>query len=251
MRFFFEIAYNGSAYHGWQKQKNAISLQEVISQKIQQFFNDPKLEIVGCGRTDAGVNARQFFFHIDLNKHELSTAIFHLNNMLPRDIAILSIHQVDDQCHARFDATSRTYRYYIHTQKNPFLNACSLQVKKDLDLMAMNKACSYFLGEHDFTSFSKLHTDVKTNLCTVTSIGWSRVSDQLVFEISANRFLRNMVRAIVGTMLEVGSQKILPEKLATIIKAKDRNVAGFSVAANGLFLEEVVYPFIQIDASLK
>ena len=169
--------------------------------------------------------------------------------MLPFDICILNIIKVEDFAHARFDASRRTYKYYIHTKKNPFIDRFSLYQNKSINIAAMNKACEFFLGDHDFTSFSKLHTDVKTNLCSISSISWTAVDkERIVFEITANRFLRNMVRAIVGTMLEIGSGKSAPESIVDIIDAKDRSLAGFSVAAHALFLEKVSYPFINSNS---
>ena len=169
--------------------------------------------------------------------------------MLPFDICILNIIKVEDSAHARFDASRRTYKYYLHTKKNPFIDRFSLYQNKSINIAAMNKACEFFLGDHDFTSFSKLHTDVKTNLCSISSISWTAVDkERIVFEITANRFLRNMVRAIVGTMLEIGSGKSAPESIVDIIDAKDRSLAGFSVAAHALFLEKVSYPFINSNS---
>ena len=244
MKYFFEIAYDGSNYHGWQKQDNAISIQEVIAEKIATYLNIPDLDVVGCGRTDAGVHASQYFFHLDIELIDVSKALFNLNNMLPNDICIHSIFKMDENVHARFDAVSRTYNYYIHQKKNPFIDNFSLYYKKDLDLKAMNDACLFFLGKQDFTSFSKLHTGAKTNFCTISEINWTKTNDELTFQITANRFLRNMVRSIVGTMLEVGIGKIDSSEIPRILSAKDRNSAGYSVPAQGLFLEKVVYPYL-------
>ena len=244
MRYFFEIAYDGSNYHGWQKQDNAVSVQEIIAKNIAKFLNVQDIDVVGCGRTDAGVHARQFFFHLDLEMIDVSKALFNLNNMLPKDISVHSIFKMDDNAHARFDAESRTYNYYIHQEKNPFIDNYSLYYKKELELNAMNDACLFFLGKQDFTSFSKLHTGAKTNFCTISEINWSKTNDKLTFHITANRFLRNMVRSIVGTMLEIGIGKIDSSKIPLIIDAKNRNSAGCSVPAQGLFLEKVVYPYL-------
>jgi tRNA pseudouridine38-40 synthase len=243
VRYFFEIAYDGSNYHGWQKQDNAVSVQEVIAKNIAKFLNVQDLDVVGCGRTDAGVHASQYFFHLDLEMIDVPKALFNLNNMLPNDISIHSIFKIDNNAHARFDAESRTYQYYIHQKKNPFIDNYSLYYKKELDLKAMNDACVFFLGKQDFTSFSKLHTGAKTNFCVISEINWSKTNEQLIFHITANRFLRNMVRSIVGTMLEVGIGKIDSSNIPLIIEAKNRNAAGYSVPAQGLFLEKVVYPY--------
>ena len=249
MRYFFEIAYVGTNYHGWQKQQNAVSIQQVIEEKLALLQSGDKIPITGCGRTDTGVHARQFFFHADVEFSNLKKLTFQLNNMLPFDICILNIIKVEDFAHARFDASRRTYKYYIHTKKNPFIDRFSLYQNKSINIAAMNKACEFFLGDHDFTSFSKLHTDVKTNLCSISSISWTAVDkERIVFEITANRFLRNMVRAIVGTMLEIGTGKSAPESIVDIIDAKDRSLAGFSVAAHALFLEKVSYPFINSNS---
>ena len=245
MRYFFEIAYKGTNYHGWQRQKNAISVQQVIEEKLTSLYSGKSIAITGCGRTDTGVHARKFFFHVDLDAIDKNKLMFQLNNMLPVDICILNIHLVNDSAHARFDADCRTYRYYIHTKKDPFVNSSSLYCNQSINIEDMNKSCAFFLGNQDFTSFSKLHTDVKTNFCVISSIQWKSLKQgRIVFEISANRFLRNMVRAIVGTMLEIGTGKIKPESVVDIINAKDRSLAGYSVSAHGLFLENVSYPYI-------
>ena len=173
MRYFFEIAYVGTNYHGWQKQQNAVSIQQVIEEKLALLQSGDKIPITGCGRTDTGVHARQFFFHADVEFSNLKKLTFQLNNMLPFDICILNIIKVEDFAHARFDASRRTYKYYIHTKKNPFIDRFSLYQNKSINIVAMNKACEFFLGDHDFTSFSKLHTDVKTNLCSISSISWT------------------------------------------------------------------------------
>ena len=244
MRYFFEIAYDGSDYHGWQKQDNAVSIQQIIAEKIATYSNVQELDVVGCGRTDTGVHASQYYFHVDLDEIDVPKALFNLNNMLPNDISIHSILKMEDNVHARFDAISRTYNYNIHQKKNPFIDNYSLYYKKELDLQAMNNACLFFLGKQDFTSFSKLHTGTKTNFCTISEISWTKTNDKLIFNITANRFLRNMVRSIVGSMLEVGNGKISSNKIPLIIKAENRNAAGYSVPAHGLFLEKVVYPYL-------
>jgi tRNA pseudouridine38-40 synthase len=245
-RYFFEIAYNGTHYSGWQKQPNASTVQETIEDRLYCLFAKQPMPIVGCGRTDSGVHASQFFFHVDLpKKYNTNELVYKLNNMLPADIAIKAAHLVDADCHARFDADRRTYRYFLHQQKDPFLQSSSWYFLKTLDIDAMNQACDVLIGEKDFTSFSKLHSDVKTNICDVYSAVWSiKNKSEIVFEVSANRFLRNMVRALVGTLLEVGQGNISQTDFKQILAAKDRGEAGVSVPAKGLYLYGVRYPFL-------
>ena len=243
-RYFFKLAYRGTAYHGWQIQENALTIQEIINKKLGLLVHDT-LNVTGCGRTDAGVHAREFYFHVDLNQtlpYSLPDLIFRLNRFLPADIAVYNGWKVPSGTHARFDAISRTYRYYIALQKNPFFNDFSLPLPGKLQPEAMRESSKYLLGKQDFTSFSKLHTDTKTNICTVTEAFWEQKEGLLIFTITADRFLRNMVRAVVGTLLEVGQEKISPETVKEIILAKDRHAAGYSVPAKGLFLEKVRYP---------
>ena len=242
MRCFIEISYDGTQYHGWQIQSNAITIQEVITDRIRTYLSDAHIDIVGCGRTDTGVHAKQFYFHFDYkDSFEFEKAIFNLNNMLPNDIVIHKIFQVENELHARFDAVKRTYKYYLHSIKDPFKEKYSLYFKKDLDVERMNQACKVLLKHHDFTSFSKVHTDVKTNICNLCEANWIVINNELIFTISSDRFLRNMVRSIVGTMIEVGLKKIEVKEINSIIQAKDRAAAGVSVPAHGLFLEEVNY----------
>ena len=242
-RYFFECSYNGSNYHGWQSQLNAVSVQEVIQSSINKFFNEKKNSIVGCGRTDTGVHANQYFFHMDTSieiVHE--DFIYKLNNILPKDISVYSIWSVNPDFHARFSAEKRTYRYFISINKNPFTEKFSHLIKEKLDINLMNKCALELLKHKDFTSFSKLNTDVKNNLCHIFEAFWLQSNGQLIFQISANRFLRNMVRAIVGTMIDVGKGKLSLDDFIKIIKDKDRSNAGFSAPAKGLFLHEVKYP---------
>ena len=245
-RYFFEIAYNGTNYAGWQKQPNAETVQETIEMYISRLYSNKEINILGCGRTDAGVHARQFYFHVDLEeKYELVELKYKLNNMLPYDISVNSVHKTGPEAHARFDATERTYRYRLHQSKDPFKHMSSWYFSKELDIESMNTASKLLIGKKDFTSFSKLHTDVKTNICDLTHAIWKESNDQDIhFEITANRFLRNMVRAIVGTLLEVGLGSIKPIEVENIIQAKDRGEAGISVPAHGLYLTGVKYPFL-------
>ena len=244
-RLFFQCAYDGTDYSGWQKQLVVKTIQGVIEGKISMLFGNQTIDIVGCGRTDAGVHAKQFYFHVDLEPVFSNQQLqYKLNNMLPLAIAINQVLDVDSEAHARFDATKRTYHYFIHQKKIPFRKNDSWFYPSKLSIEKMNEATNYLLGRQDFTSFSKLHTDVNNNLCDVYSSEWKVVGDQLRFEISANRFLRNMVRAIVGTMLEVGKGNIPPETVKEIIAAEDRGKAGCSVPAKGLFLQSIEYPYI-------
>lgn len=240
-RYFIYLAYNGENYCGWQIQPNGMSVQETIEKALSILLRGTT-PIVGAGRTDAGVHARMMIAHFDseqnLNLKELSKK---LNSILPKDISIYKVVEVKPDAHARFDATSRLYRYYITTQKDPFLHHLKYKVFGDLDIDAMN-ACANILFEYqDFTSFSKLHTDVKTNNCKIMIAEWEKQNDDYVFTIKADRFLRNMVRSVVGTLLEAGRNKINTNDMRKIIEAKDRGAAGTSVPAHALFLEEVEY----------
>ena len=243
MRYFIEIAYDGTNYHGWQIQKNALSIQEVITEKLRILTQISHLDILGCGRTDTGVHAKQFFFHTDLHVDlDLKELKYRLNNMLPNDISLKDISIVKENAHARFDATERTYRYYINQQKDPFNIKYSWYVNKEIDVKSMNVACAYLLEYEDFTSFSKVNTDVKTNICEIKFASWSVQDKNLVFEITADRFLRNMVRSIVGTMIDIGMKKVDANEIHKIIQSKNRSSAGKSAPAQGLFLESVKYP---------
>jgi tRNA pseudouridine38-40 synthase len=244
-RYFIQIAYRGTAYHGWQSQPNAPSVQETIERCFSKLFANNPIPIVGCGRTDAGVHAKSYYFHVELPQNwDVDQLCFKLNRMLPPDISAYQAFEVPSELHARFDAIKRTYRYFIHQQKDPFQQEMSWYFPQRLDFSAMNLAAERLIGTKDFGSFSKLHTDVKTNICTVFHAEWIESKGQWFFEISANRFLRNMVRAIVGTLIEVGLGKLNVEDIETIIEAKDRGEAAVSVPAHGLFLWEIAYPFL-------
>lgn len=241
-RYVLELAYNGSDYSGWQIQPNAPSIQQEIEQKIARLLGNQPVLVVGCGRTDTGVHAHYFVAHVDLPiEIDEKEFTYKLNKMLPVHIVVFSFYRINNDFHARFSAEKRTYRYYIHQQKNPFLPN-SVFVNGQLDFDKMNEAAQFLLGQQDFTSLSKLHTDVKTNICTVFHAEWIQSGHQWYFEISADRFLRNMVRATVGTLLDVGSGKIEPTAIKTILFAKDRSAASLSVPANGLFLWKIEYP---------
>lgn len=242
-RYFVQVAYRGTAYNGWQFQPNAPSVQETIERCFSKVFGNTAIPIVGCGRTDAGVHAKSYFFHVDLPQvWDEQHLCFKLNRMLPPDISAIQAMKVSSELHARFHATKRTYRYFLHQHKDPFQLDQSWYFQQQLDFSAMNTAAQRLLGTKDFGSFSKLHTVVKTNICTVFHSEWVQTEDQWYFEISANRFLRNMVRAIVGTLIEVGLGNLTIADIDAIIEAKDRGQAAVSVPAHGLFLWDIVYP---------
>lgn len=241
-RYFIYLAYNGANYCGWQTQPNGEAVQEVIEKALGMVLREPT-PIVGAGRTDAGVHARMMVAHFD-TEQEIETVLLteKLNRILPHNIAIHHIVEVKPDAHARFDAVSRLYRYYITTEKDPFLHHLKYKIHGKLDVDAMN-ACAGVLFEYiDFTSFSKLHTDVKTNNCKIMTARWEKQGEDYIFIIKADRFLRNMVRSIVGTLLEAGRGKLDPDGLRRIIEAKDRCAAGTSVPGHALFLEEIEYP---------
>lgn len=245
MRYFAEISYNGTNYHGWQIQPNANSVQAEIVKGFSVLFRSEEFSCVGCGRTDTGVHAKQFYFQFDTEENfDSELYVYKLNSILPKDIAVQRIFKVADDAHARFDATFRTYEYFVHTHKDVFLlkNSCFFPINLDMD--QMNKACAELLKYDDFTSFSKVHSDAKTNICNVTRAVWTEECNQLKFEITANRFLRNMVRAIVGTSIQVGEGKLSIDDFKEIVEAKDRGRAGKSMHGHGLYLSKVTYPYI-------
>lgn len=239
-RYFVYLAYNGANYCGWQIQPNGLSVQEVIEKSLSTLLRMP-ITIVGAGRTDAGVHAREMAAHFEAEVQDVTLLTNKLNRILPKDIVVYKIVRVKEDAHARFDATSRLYRYYLTTQKDPFMYPYKYKVHGSIDIEMMNK-CSRILFEYiDFTSFSKLHTDVKTNDCKIIHAQWEQQGEDYVFTIQANRFLRNMVRAVVGTLLEAGRGKLDEAGMRRVIEAKDRAVAGLSVPAHALFLEEIEY----------
>ena len=240
MRFFIELSYKGTNYHGWQIQPNANSVQSEINNALSTLLNT-KIEVMGAGRTDAGVHAKQMFAHFDCNQDlDKLQLVLRLNSFLPKDITIHEIKEVADDAHCRFDALNRTYKYHIVQQKNSF-NTTAYLLYKDLDVEAMNRGCKYLLGKQDFTSFSKVNTQTLTNNCNVILAHWQQTEFELILTIKADRFLRNMVRAIVGTLLSVGEGKIKPEKVKEIIAKKDRGEAGVSVPSHALFLSSIEY----------
>lgn len=243
-RYFIELAYNGSAYHGWQRQPNAISIQQVLEEALSKLKRE-SISLMGAGRTDTGVHARQMFAHFDVveeiaNPQEL---VFLLNGFLKDDIAIKAIRRVQSDAHARFDATARDYEYHISTAKDPFNAPLHYYLKNSPDIELMNQAAKILLLHEDFQCFSRSNTDVKTFLCNIKNATWQQEGSSLLFSISANRFLRNMVRAIVGTLLEVGYKKREVKDIEKLIKSKDRGEAGFSAPAQGLYLSRIEYPY--------
>ncbi|MFM7856038.1 MAG: tRNA pseudouridine(38-40) synthase TruA [Flammeovirgaceae bacterium] len=242
MRYFFEIAYCGTNYHGWQNQKNAVGVQQVVENCLSKVFRQ-NIEIVGSGRTDTGVHCIQQFFHADIVfDFDGSTYVQKLNSILPRDIAIRSIYPVPENAHARYDANERSYEYKITRTKNPLLIGLAYYYFKPLDLEAMNMAAALLIGSHDFECFSKVKTDVNHFICEIKKACWNQHDDLLVFNIVANRFLRGMVRAIVGTLLDVGNGKISVDDFKNILISKDRKKAGMNVPPEGLYLIGVKYP---------
>ena len=245
-RFFIELAYDGTAYHGWQIQPNAITVQQELDKALSVFFRQPVLTL-GCGRTDAGVHATEFFAHMDLEnvtEEAAANAVGGVNALLPYPIAVRRIFKVADTAHARFDATARSYEYHFHFRKDPFKLNRSWLYKATLDVDAMNAAAATLLNYTDFTSFSKSNTNTGTNNCKITKAYFKETDGGLVFTISADRFLRNMVRAVVGTLIQVGRKEIGLTGFAEIIESKNRSNAGQSVPACGLYLVSVVYPFV-------
>lgn len=242
MRYFITFSYDGTAYHGWQIQPHSLSVQEELQKAMSILLRKP-MEVVGAGRTDTGVHARKMVAHFDYDEEvDCPQLVYKLNKLLPRDIAVQQVEPVAEDMHARFSAKSRTYHYFVHMGKNPFLRSYSWQVYGNIDFELMNQAASVLIEYKDFTSFSKVNTDTKTNDCTITEAHWDRVGEeQWCFTITANRFLRNMVRAIVGTLMEVGRGRMTIEQLRRVIDAKDRCCAGDSVPGNALFLVQVKY----------
>jgi tRNA pseudouridine38-40 synthase len=245
-RYFIQLSYDGTRYHGWQIQPNAVAVQEVLDEALSTVLRQP-IETAGCGRTDTGVHAKVFFAHLDVidgPSTVYSGLIKSLNSILPPDIAIQKIIPVDAKAHARFDATLRSYEYHIHFEKNPFNTNYSWLLRDRPDIELMNKAAKIIMEYTNFSCFSKSNTQTKTNNCKIAHAEWLPVENSIVFHISADRFLRNMVRAIVGTLLMVGRKEINPEDVRQIIESKNRSNAGTSVPACGLFLTEVRYPYI-------
>ncbi len=245
MRYFIHLAYNGTRFHGWQIQPNATSVQENLNKAFSVLLQT-EINLMGAGRTDTGVHAREMYAHFDTdNSFDITTLVHKLNSFLPKDIVIYDIIPVHDDAHSRFDATKRTYEYHIHQFKNPFIDELSWYFHQPLDIDLMNQASQLLFNYTDFECFSKVNTDVNTFDCTIFEAYWKRgQNDQLVFTISANRFLRNMVRSIVGTLINLGLHKITLDDFTKIIESKSREKAGFSVPAHGLYLTKIEYDYI-------
>ena len=250
MRYFIHLAYNGAAFYGWQIQPNHPSVQDTLENCLSLILHSERIPITGCGRTDTGVHASSFYAHFDFDScfsgTECKQLSQKLNNFLPKDIVIFKIFSVKPEAHARFDAENRTYKYFISLKKNPFNYNFTYHYYRNLDIDLMNQAAYLLLSTKDFTSFSKVHTQVNNFLCDVFEANWQRNNEELVFTISANRFLRNMVRAIVGTLLEVGVKNISLEEFQNIINQKNRCSAKTSAPANALFLTNVRYSWNKI-----
>ena len=244
-RFFLHLAYDGTAYHGWQQQPNALTVQQVIQESLSLVLSR-SVQITGAGRTDSGVHARNYYAHFDtdivFSPQELTLLVYRLNRILPKDISIFSAFQVDPDVHARFSASSRTYRYYISRNKDPFSQLYAWQYNGVLNVDAMNASADKLLLHNDFTCFSKSGSDNTTNLCTIEESYLEQQGHMLVYHVKANRFLRNMVRAIMGTLMDVGKGKIDDGRFDEILKHGTRSDAGESVPAKGLFLEKIDYP---------
>lgn len=241
MRYFLDISYNGAAYHGWQRQANAHTVQQEIEEGLSRILG-AQIGITGSGRTDTGVHAKKQIAHFDAETELPESQIqYKLNGLLPDEVAINSCRKVQPEAHARFDAQERGYHYYIHQKKTPFLVGQSYYFSHSLNVERMNEAAQKLLGKQDFESFSRVKTEVNNFFCEILTANWYRENDQLIFNVRANRFLRGMVRALVGTLLEVGRGKLTVEDFVTIIAAKNRTKAGRAVPPHGLYLSEVNY----------
>ena len=244
MRYFIFISYKGTFYHGWQIQPQTVTIQKILNEALSTLLND-KISTTGAGRTDAGVHATVFCAHFESKNSEkvkTKNLIFRLNKYLPDDICVNSIKKVSPDANARFSAISRTYKYYICRKKDPFFYDSSWLHSRNLDVSAMNKACRLLSNHNDFTSFSRLHSNTKTNICKIHFAKWQEKDNRIIFTVKADRFLRNMVRAIVGTMVDIGLGKLKLEEFEEIIIARDRCKAGKSAPAKGLFLVDIEYP---------
>lgn len=243
MRYFLRLSYNGKNYCGWQRQENAVSVQEVMEHNLSKIFNAP-IELVGCGRTDTGVHAKEYYAHTDTDAVLPENFIYRINRMLPEDISIATIFQVPDNLHARFDAISRTYKYFIHFDKNPFLEDFSFQIHEwQPDIEKMNHCIQQLFGEYDFSTFEKKGSDNKTSVCRLEDAYWVSAENGLVFTITANRFLRNMVRRIVAALLMVGLDKMSEQELVDAVLAVQPLDVKIAVPAKGLFLWKITYDF--------
>lgn len=243
MRYFIELRYKGAAYCGWQRQNDVPSVQQTLERALSTLLR-AEIEVVGAGRTDTGVNASYYVAHFDseVAVEDCSQFVYKLNLILPEDIAVFSVKEVSPEAHARFDAVRREYRYYIEQRKNPFTRDSSWQYFVPLDMEAMNRAAECLLRYEDFTSFAKLNSNNKTNICHISHAEWSREGDCLCFTVVADRFLRNMVRALVGTLVDVGRGRYTPEQFEEIVASRDLSRSSGGAPAQGLFLSDVAYP---------
>ena len=242
MRYFIHLAYNGTNYCGWQTQPELPTVQQTLEEGLTTLLR-AKTGVVGCGRTDTGVHASDFYAHFDGDEGiDCKQLIFKLNSLLPQDIAIYDIFKVADNAHARFDATARTYRYHVSNKRLPFRQGLYCRIYFEPDIEKMNEAATVLMDYEDFTSFAKLHTQVKTNICHLSHARWEKADDEWIFTIRSNRFLRNMVRSVTGTLLDVGRGKLSIDGLRAIVEKKDRCAAGVSMPAQGLFLTRVESP---------
>ena len=249
-RYFLELGYKGTNYCGWQMQNNAVTVQQKLNEALAVVFNQT-IETTGCGRTDTGVHASEFFMHFEVETEirDSGKLIYQLNSLLPFDIAIYNIYNVAENAHARFDAISRSYRYFLSTRKDPFLNETAWYWRSDLNIELMNSAAAFMLNNKDFTCFSKAGGQQSTNLCNLMYAEWKVHSNHLIeFTVTSNRFLRGMVRAMVGTMMLVGQEKLTLQEFTIILQNGSRSDAGESVPPQGLFLTEVQYPYINASS---
>ncbi|GEL12257.1 tRNA pseudouridine38-40 synthase [Flavobacterium glycines] len=244
MRYFIKLAYNGTPYHGWQIQPNAASVQETLNKAFSVLLHS-EISLMGAGRTDTGVHAKEMYAHFDFETpFDIPKLTHKLNSYLPKDIVIYGIFPVNEEAHCRFDAIKRTYEYHINIYKDAFLQEQSWYFNQTLDVGLMNEAAKLLLNYTDFQCFSKVHTDVNTFDCSIFEAYWKKEGNKLIFTISANRFLRNMVRSIVGTLVNIGLHKINLNDFIAIIESKNREKAGFSVPAHGLYLTKIEYPYL-------
>jgi tRNA pseudouridine38-40 synthase len=245
-RYFLRIAYDGSAFHGWQRQPNAVSVQEVLEMWIKRILHLPFLATTGCGRTDTGVHAKDFYLHLNPEKDNIDVEdlLYKLGHVLPKDIAVYDMFPVHPTAHTRFDASERAYEYHLHYRRDPFIKSFSTYCKYTLDIDKMNEACSYLIKTGDFAAFSRTGGGQKTTICDVRAAYWEPKENGAVFHIRADRFLRNMVRAIVGTMMEVGRGKMSIEEFEEVVLSCSRVNAGDSARPEGLHLSEISYPYI-------
>ena len=242
VRYLIELSYRGTSYHGWQSQLNALSIQQVVEECFSRYLG-AKTKIVASGRTDTGVHALQQFVHVDIDENvNMKEFTYRMNAFLPGDIVLKDYFPLKKDAHARFSAYSRSYIYKIHEKKDPFLNEFSYYYNRPLNLNLLNNAAAYLIGEKDFKCFSKSKTDVNNFICNISDAHWEKKGSQIFFYISANRFLRGMVRAVVGTLLEIGNGNQNSEYIQNVVHNKDRRLAGKAVPAHGLYLKEVKYP---------